>query len=195
MLKRKSEYKINDLILNRWSARAMSGENISSQELMSLFEAARWAPSSYNNQPWRFIFALKNTKAWDNFFDTLTQGNRIWAKNSSVLIVIVSRINFEYNNKPSKTHSFDTGSAMENLLLQGYDMGLVVHPIEGFDYNKIRTIINLPDQYNVEAMIVLGKPGSIENLPKNLQEVEKPSDRKKLEEIVFKDKFEQPFNF
>ena len=138
MKKRVSGYDIHQLILNRWSSRAMSGEKLTDQELMPLFEAARWAPSSYNAQLWRFIYAKRETEHWKNFLDLLIPFNQAWAKNAAVLIVVVSRKNFEYNNKPSVTHQFDAGAAWENLALEGYRRGLVVHGMEGFNYKTAR---------------------------------------------------------
>jgi len=182
---RKLEYSTDPIFPKRWSPRAMSGEEISHEELMALFEAARWAPSSYNNQHWRFVYAKRNTKHWQKFFDLLTEGNKIWAKKASVLIVIISKDTFDYNDKPAITHSFDTGAAWENLALQGSIMGLVVHGMQGFDYDKAKKELKIPTGYSVEAMAAIGKPGKKEDLPKNLQEVEFPSDRKKISEIVF----------
>src|SRR3989344_6182973 len=92
---RKSEYKIKETILYRWSPRAMSGEKITKEELMTLFEAARWAPSSYNNQPWRFIYALRETIHWNRIFNLLQEFNQIWAKNAAALIVIISKNTFD----------------------------------------------------------------------------------------------------
>jgi nitroreductase len=88
-MKRKSEYKINKMILNRWSPRAMSGEELSEEEIMPLFEAARWAPSSYNNQHWRFVYAKKNTQYWDKLFDLLGDFNKQWCKNAAVLVLVI----------------------------------------------------------------------------------------------------------
>ena|SRR3989344_6901330 len=186
---RKPGYKINPLILSRWSPRAMSGESLTDKELMTLFEAARWAPSSYNNQPWRFIYAKRGTSNWDKFMDLLVEFNQSWAKNAAVLILIISKKNFEHNNKPSVTHRFDAGSAWENLALQAMDMKLVAHGMEGFDYEKARKVLKVPNDYDVEAMIAIGKMGKIEELPKELQEKEVPSDRKPLNEIVFEGEF------
>jgi nitroreductase len=186
---RKPQYPINPLFTKRWSPRAMSGELLSTTELMSLFEAARWAPSSYNNQPWRFLYALKNTEYWDLFFNLLVPANQVWVKNGAVLIVVLSRNAFEYNNKPSRTHSFDAGSAWENLALQGADSNLVIHALEGFDYDKARQQLSVPDDYTIEAMIVVGKPGSLDVLPEQLQEKEVPSDRKLVEQIIAEGKF------
>jgi nitroreductase len=186
---RNPEYNVNSIFVNRWSPRAMSGEEISNDELMSLFEAARWAPSSYNNQSWRFLYAIKNTENWDLFFDLLTEPNQVWAKNAAVLVVIISKDTFDYNNKPSRTHSFDTGLAWENLALQGSIMGLIVHGMQGFDYEEAKKKLDIPDGYTVEAMAAIGKPGKKEDLPKELQEREFPSDRKKISEIAFEGKF------
>lgn len=181
---RKSTYQINPLILNRWSPRSMTGEELDNEEIMSLFEAARWAPSSYNNQPWRFIYAKRNTEHWDRLFNLLAEGNRAWAKNSALLVVVISRKNFEYNEKPARTHQFDTGSAWENLALEAFSRGIVAHGMQGFDYDKARIDLEIPIHFEVMAMIAIGKKGSRENLPPELQEKEKLTDRKPLKDIV-----------
>lgn len=108
---RKANYPIEPLILNRYSPRALSGEPITETQLMTLFEAARWAPSSYNNQPWRFIYATRDSEYWPTFLGLLVEANKIWAKDAAVLIIVASHNNFSYNNKPSRTHSFDAGAA------------------------------------------------------------------------------------
>ncbi|MBV9176701.1 MAG: nitroreductase family protein [Nitrososphaeraceae archaeon] len=95
-------YKINPLILNRWSPRSMTGEELSHYDMTSLFEAARWAPSSSDNQSWRFIYAKRNTEKWDKLFNLMFKGNKIWTKNAAVLVIVISRKNFEQNEKPSK---------------------------------------------------------------------------------------------
>ena len=115
---RKPAHTILDLILNRHSPRAMSGEKFTEHELLQLFEAARWAPSSFNNQPWRFIYAHRETAAWKVLFDLMVPFNQSWAKDAAVLLVVVSSNLFEKTKKPSRTHSFDTGAAWENLALQ-----------------------------------------------------------------------------
>jgi nitroreductase len=182
---RKAEYPINEIFINRCSPRAMSAESITHQQLMTLFEAARWAPSSFNAQPWRFIYTHRETPEWDLLFNLLTPKNQRWTKNAAVLMVVMSRHLFEYNNKPSRTHTFDVGSAWMSLALQASMMGLVAHGMEGFDYDKARQDLRIPDEYTVEAMIAIGKRGNVEDLPEDLREAEKPSDRKKVEEFVF----------
>ncbi len=178
MPERKPEYPILDIIRNRVSHRNMTGESISHDELMTLFEAARWAPSSFDLQPWRFIYAKKDMKEWSIFFNLLTASNQAWVKNADVLIVFISLKRFEYNNKPSRTHSFDAGAAWENLALQATSMGLVVHSMEGFDYNRAKKELVVPDNFDVECMIALGRPDS--------KKTEDPTDRKKIQELVFR---------
>ena len=181
---RKPSYPIHPLILNRWSPRALSGEDISDEELMILFEAARWAPSSYNNQPWKFLYAKKDTDHWNIFFDLLVDFNKSWADKAAVLVVVISHKFFELNNKPSKTHNFDAGAAWQNLALQGSSMGLIAHGMEGFSYKKARKVLNIPDEYDVEAMIAIGKKGSKDILDEALQQREFPSSRKEISKII-----------
>ena len=186
---RNVEYNINPLFVNRWSPRAMSGEEISYDDLIGLFEAARWAPSSYNNQPWRFIYAMRNTDNWQRLFSLLVDGNKIWAQNAAVIVAVISRKNFEFNEKPAITHQFDTGAAWENMALEATTRGLVTHGMQGFDYNAARKVLEVPDSFDVMAMIAIGKLGKKENLPNDLQGREYPSDRKPLKEIVMEGKF------
>ena len=184
------DHPINELFLKRWSPRAMSGEMITKEVLFSLFEAARWAPSSYNNQPWRFVYALKGTSHWDALFATLVPFNQSWCKNAAALVAVVSRNTFSHNGKPSSTHSFDTGAAWMSAALQGFLMGLVVHGIQGFDYEQAREAMSIPEEYTLEMMFVVGKPGKKEDLPQEIQEKEIKSDRKPYSVFVFEGKFE-----
>jgi nitroreductase len=186
--KRQPEHPVDPLFLNRWSPRAMSGEQLSEAELFSLFEAAKWAPSSSNGQPWRFIYARRETPAWNTLFNLLVDFNQAWTKNAAALIVVVSRTVFD-DGKPSRTHSFDAGSAWMSLALQAWMKGLVAHGMAGFDYDKAKTELHIPDDYQVEAMIAVGKPGPIDSLPPKLQERETPSPRKKIAEIIFEGTF------
>ncbi len=186
---RRADHNINSIFVNRWSPRSMTGEEIKDDDLMSLFEAARWAPSSFNNQPWRFIYSKRTGSEWSKFLDLLNEGNRIWAKDAGVLVVIISRKNFEYNEKPSITHQFDAGAAWENLALEASIRGIVAHGMQGFDYQKARQNLNIPDNFDVMAMIAIGKRGPIEKLPPKLQQVEHPNDRKSLKEIIMEGRF------
>ena len=182
---RKPDHEISPLFINRWSPRAMSGEEIGRDELMRLFEAARWAPSSMNNQPWRFLYAMRNGAHWKTFFDLLVPGNQAWCVNAAALIVAVSKTTFDFNGKPARTHSYDTGAAWGYLALQGSMLGLVIHGMQGFDYDKAKEVLRIGDEHQVEAMAAVGRPGRKEDLPLPLQEREFPSSRKNVEEFVF----------
>ena len=189
---RTTEYCIDEIFLKRYSPRAMSGEKISAEELMTLFEAARWAPSASNVQPWRFIYANNGTEEFNLFLSILAEGNKIWCIRASTLVVVVSnktRTNSVGVVADNPTHSFDTGSSWENLALQASQMGIVAHGMAGFDYTMAKEKLDIPDDYAVEMMFAVGKPGNVEDLPEPLRAREKPSDRKPLEEIIFKGKF------
>ena len=188
---REPGYDIQPLILRRWSPRAMTGEEMSDEELLPLFEAARWAPSSYNAQLWRFLYAKRNTEHWNTFFDLIVEGNQAWAKDASVLVLVISRKNFEFNDKPSITHQFDAGSAWENLALEATARGLVTHGMEGFDYEKAREVLEVPDDFDVLAMIAIGKQAKKETLPEKMQEMEAPNQRRPLKEIIMQGKFRE----
>jgi nitroreductase len=124
---RKADHPILPLILNRWSPRAMTGEEIDDALILSLFEAARWAPSCYNNQPWKFLYAKKGTSHFNTFFSFLVDFNKSWCEKAALLGVIAAETLFEKNKKPSITHALDTGAAWENLALEGNSRNLVVH--------------------------------------------------------------------
>ena len=174
---RTTNHAIHPLLLNRWSPRSMTGEELSDEALMPLFEAARWAPSSNNAQLWRFVYAKRRTPFWETFVDLLADGNKVWARQAAVLVVVTSRKFFERNDQPAVTYAFDAGAAWENLALEGTRRGLVVHGMQGFDYEKAREALHVPEEYDVLAMIAIGKRGPRESLPPHLQEREFPNTR------------------
>lgn len=188
---REAKHPIHPIFLNRWSPRSMTGEEISEKELFSLFEAARWAPSSYNNQPWRYIYAKRETKAFQTFLSFLVEFNQKWAKNSAVLLVMISYNLFDKNQKKSQTHSFDAGAAWENLALEGSARGYVVHGMQGFDYEIARKELQIPGDYTIEAMTAIGKRGEKDLLDPDIKEKEKPSTRKPIEEIIMEGIFKK----
>lgn len=188
---RRADHPIDKIFVDRWSPRAMSGEEISEKDLMVLFEAARWAPSAYNNQPWRMLYARRNTSHWSLFFDLLIDFNKAWVKNAAAMVLFISKTTFDHNGKPSVTHSFDTGAAWENLALQGALKGYVVHGMQGFDYVRAKTDLRIPDGFQVEAMVAVGKPGDPNALPEDLRKRESPSDRRESDKTVC----EGPFKF
>ena len=180
---------IHPLIHHRWSPRSMIQKPLSTQQIQSLFEAARMAPSSYNAQPWRFIYATYEDSSWESFLNLLIPFNQSWCKNASMLVIICSHTQFEHNQKPSLTHSFDTGAAWMNLALEGFHQGLVIHGMQGFNYQNAAKLIQLPENYVIEAMIAVGVPGPVESLPKDLQDKETPSPRRPLSEILYHESF------
>jgi nitroreductase len=188
---RKADHPVDKLFLDRWSPRAMSGEEIPETELMVLFEAARWAPSSYNNQPWRILYAHRNSEHWPLFFDLLAETNKNWARNASVLLLFISKTTFDHNGKPSVTHSYDTGAAWENLALQGALKGYVVHGMQGFNYERARVELNVPEGFQVEGMAAVGYPGEKAALPEPLHKMETPNERRGLGKTIC----EGPFGF
>ncbi len=167
----------------------MTGEPISNEEMHRLFEAARWAPSTYNEQEWRFLYARRDTPQWAILFELLAEGNQAWCKQAALLCVIVAHKLFQRNGKPNPVHVFDCGSAFENLALQGTAMGLVVHGMQGFDFDKARSSLDVPDDFAVCAMFAVGRPGDPDQLPSELRERESPSSRKPIEEIIREGRF------
>lgn len=185
---RVAQHPIEPMFLERWSPRAMSGEALEHADMHRLFEAARWAPSSGNNQPWRFLYALAGTPHFSSYFDLLAGGNKPWCAKAGALILIVSA-KLRANGAPTRTHSFDTGAAWMSLALQGSRMGLVVHCMEGFDYEGARAKLGVPDDHAVEAMVAVGRPGKLEDLPEPYRPREVPSDRNPVESFAFEGAF------
>ncbi|QDT15154.1 nitroreductase family protein [Alienimonas californiensis] len=188
---READHPVEPLFLQRWSPRAMSGEALAEDQLMQLFEAARWAPSTYNEQEWRFLYARRDTPHWDAFFHLLAEPNQGWCGDAAVLGVVLSKKTFTRNGKPNPVHTFDAGLAYQNLALQGAAMGLVVHGMAGFDFDKARKELNVPEDFAVEAMFAVGRHGDPADLPEELREREEPSGRKPVGEIIC----EGPFAF
>ncbi len=188
---RKADHPIFDLFLKRWSPRAMTGEPLTDAELSSLFEAARWAPSTYNEQEWRYLYAKNGSPHWPTFFGLLVEGNQVWCKNAAVLLVVLSKKTFTKNGKTNPVNSFDAGASFENIALQAAHMDLVCHGMQGFDYGRARAELEVPDDYDVEAMVALGRPGDPDQLPAEVKKMETPTGRKPIAEITC----EGPFGF
>lgn len=190
---RTADHAIDSLFLERWSPRAFTPDIISETDLLKLFEAARWAPSSYNSQPWRFIYARRGTKHWDRLLGLLNEFNASWAKNAAALVIAVSKQTMAVPGQdkeiPSHSHSFDTGAAWALLALQATKLGWQAHGMVGFDIPRAATELNVPAGYRVEAAIAIGKPGDKLQLPEALQARETPSPRNPLSTIAFEGVF------
>jgi nitroreductase len=190
---RTADYPIAPLFLERWSPRAFTGEEISETELMTLFEAARWAPSSYNSQPWRFLYARRQTPPFARFLGLLNEFNQSWAKNASALVVVVSNSLMlpprAEKPIPSHSHSFDAGAAWAQLALQGARSGWHAHAMVGFDIARTFAELNVPQGYRVEAAIAIGRWGDPASLPEALRAREQPSSRTPVADISFEGGF------
>jgi len=180
---RKLEYPADSLFVKRWSPRAMSGEPLEHKRLLRLFEAVRWAPSAANKQEWYFLYAHRDTDQFRLFWSFLNEGNQAWCDKAAVLVVILSQ-KMRENGKLNRTHAFDTGMAFQNLALQATIEGLVSHPMAGYDATRARMELNIPETYEIQAMLAIGHPGEIEDLPDYQQKREVPSGRKAVEEFI-----------
>jgi nitroreductase len=190
---RQPDHPIDKVFTDRWSPRAFTGEEIPVETLMGFFEAARWAPSSYNSQPWRFIYARRNTPHWDVLFDLLGEFNKTWAKDAAALVVLISKSTMvppgQSEPIPSHSHSMDAGAAWENLSIQATLSGWHTHGMVGFDIERTREVLKVPSEYRVEQAFAIGKRGDKSRLSEMLQGRETPSPRKPLAETVFEGSF------
>jgi nitroreductase len=191
--KRSAEFAIDPIFINRWSPRAFTGESIDENTLFTFFEAARWAPSAGNSQPWRFIYALKGSLNWPSFFDLLNVNNQRWAANASALVVLVSKTSHvrsgDTEPSPLRNHSFDSGAAWAHLALQALHSGWRTHAIGGFNRDKARDVLSVPQGYSVEVAIAIGRQAEHGSLPPDLQEREQPNQRRPLGKFVAEGRF------
>lgn len=187
-----TQYSIHDLLRRRWSPRAFDDRPIELEKLRSLFEAARWAPSSNNEQPWRFLVATKENHAeYDRLFNCLVEGNQKWAPRAPVLLLSVAKLEFE-DGLPNRHALHDTGMAAENLVIQATALGLVAHQMAGFRIDQARTDCQIPHDYEPVAMIAIGYPGDPALLSDRLRAREvQPRARKLVKEFVYSTTWEQ----
>jgi nitroreductase len=175
------------LLKKRRSIVSFSREMPTEEDLMLLFDAARWAPSSRNAQPWRFIYTTRDkTEDYDRFFDLLYEGNKFWAHSAPILALSVAEVISDYKNKPNRFAFHDLGMAVGNLLTQATSMGLYVHQMGGYDVDRARTSFDIPERFEPGAMMAIGYPGEIDNLPMELKrrELQKRT-RKNINEFVY----------
>ncbi|MEY2593987.1 MAG: hypothetical protein RI972_1676 [Pseudomonadota bacterium] len=184
---------VDSRFVQRWSPRSFTGKPISAPELMSLFEAARWAPSTSNTQPWRFVYGLAGSPGFNAIFETLAPFNQGWARAASALIAILSAQQSvapgTTEAKPSPHHAFDTGAAWMSLALQAEAMGWRTHAMGGFNAEALRAQLGVPEGFAVHCVVAVGEQGPRENLPAALQEREAPNGRQALEAMVAEGRF------
>ncbi len=191
--KRVADYPVAPIFIERWSPRAFASEPIAEADLLTMLEAARWAASSYNSQPWRFVYARRGTTYWNAFLELLVPKNRLWVKEASAIVVLVSKTTMQLagdeGESPLATHSFDTGTASGYFALQAHMMGWSTHGMVGFDRDRAYVLLGVPKGYAVEAVYAVGRSGDRRILPDNLQAREYPSGRLPLRAIAFEGRF------
>ncbi len=186
-----SHYPLNPLIRNRWSPRAFEDRPVESWKICSMLEAARWAPSCFNEQPWRFIVGSVDMtpRSHELIGQVLMEGNN-WAKKAPVLMLSVAKLHFEYNGKPNRHAQHDVGLAVENLVIQAMDLGLQTHQMAGFHLDKAHDLLAIPrDTYEPMAVIAIGYPGSADLLEGELRNRElSERERQPLQSMVFNER-------
>ncbi|MGJ7498015.1 nitroreductase family protein [Variovorax sp. RT4R15] len=190
---RQPDHLIHPLFTDRWSPRAFTGEAIPESALLSMLEAARWAPSAYNAQPWRFIYARRDTASWQPIFDTLVEFNQGWAQRAAALVVIASAKQAVFpgaaDAAPNLWHSFDSGAAWASIAFQATLSGWAAHGMAGFDFERLRQVAAIPDAYAVETVVAIGKRGDKDVLPEGLQSRESPNGRLPLTQLAAEGRF------
>ena len=191
-----TQYPVLDVIKRRWSPRAFSPDRpVEPQKLRRCFEAARWAASSFNEQPWRFLVATREDKPrYDRVLSCLVETNQKWAQTAPVIGLTCISTKFQKNDKPNRVAFHDLGLAMGNLTLQATDMGLFVHQMAGVDLDKIRETFHVPDDFEPQTAFAIGYPGDTGQLPEDwMREAEQaPRDRMDFNDFVFGDDFAKP---
>jgi len=183
---RKTVYdKLDRMFIERWSPRAFLSDPVTEEDIKTLFEAARWSPSCFNEQPWRFVYAHRPDDL-KRFRSVLTEKNQVWANHAPLLVLVFSKKTFAHNGNPNRWADFDTGAAWMALTLQANKLSLYTHGMAGFSVDKAFAITGVdPDEYNAICAIAVGRLGEPATLPDDLRKREVPSDRKTMDEIVF----------
>jgi len=187
---RHSDYPIEPIFIERWSPRSFDRSAVPQRDLETMLEAANWAPSAFNSQPWRFLYAHRGDPHWEMFLSCLVPFNQSWAKEAAVLIYVLSDT-LPFTDRatgepsPSLTHSYDAGAAWGYLALQAWRMGYYAHGMSGIELDKARIELNVPERYVINAAAAIGRVGNPSSLPEKLQARESPSGRNGLAEVAF----------
>ncbi len=191
-----TQVPINDILANRWSGRAYDAEKqVSHVQIIALLEAARWAPSCFGDQPWRFIVWDKHADgpAWQQAFDCLVPGNQTWVKDAPVLLLVCADTLFNHNLQPNRWAQYDSGAAAENLCLQASSMGLMAHQMGGFNADMARETFIIPTQYTPMAMVSVGYQADIASLAGEVLTREAVArSRRPLNELFFANSWGKP---
>ncbi len=192
MTDRQPQHPVDAQFVDRWSPRAFDRSDMSDADLMTIFEAARWAPSSFNAQPWRLLYTVRSSDDWDRFVALLMPFNAAWAQNASALVYVLSDTLIETKPgepSPSHTHSFDAGAAWAQMALQASLLGYHTHGMAGVQWDRARAELDVPDRFRFEAAFVIGRIAPAETLDERLRAREVPSDRKPIGEFAFAGQF------
>jgi len=182
--RRVPETEVDAMFIDRWSPRSFVDEPLDANQVAALFEAARWAPSCYNEQPWLFRYAVSR-EGRDRFAEALYEKNRNWARHAPLLLFVLARKNFGHNGQPNRHAVFDAGAAWMSLALQARRLGLYAHGMAGFSVNKAAEVLDVSlDDYEIMAAVAVGRRGEVAQLGEELAAVEKPIGRKPLVEVA-----------
>jgi nitroreductase len=186
---RQPDHPVNPLFLDRWSPRAFDASEMPEEDLLTMLEAARWAPSAFNSQPWRFLYALRRGADWERFLGLLIPWNQSWARSASALVYILSD-SLPFTDKAgapatSHTHSYDSGAAWACFALQASMMGYQAHGMSGVDFERAKAELGVPERYRIEAAAAVGRIGDPMILPEKLRARELPSGRRAVSEFAF----------
>lgn len=188
-----TQFAIHDLIANRWTSLAFDvNRPVTHEQILTLLEAARWAPSCNNVQPWRYLVFNKATAAesWQQAFSCLAEGNQVWVNNAPVLLLATTHNFFTHNGQPNRWAQHDCGAASENICLQATSMGLMAHQMGGFDPHKAHELFGIPNDFTCMSMIAIGYQADPQILAAKYQERELAKrQRKPLEEVFFLDRW------
>ncbi len=191
---KQTDYPVHELIASRWSGRAFADRDVEESKIKSLFEAARWASSSYNEQPWHFIITRKGESSHEKLFNTLMSGNQAWAGEAPILILTIAKVTLSRNEKPNNYARHDLGLAMGQFSLQATELGLNLHQMAGFDKTAAKELFNLPETFEPVTVVALGYLGDPKTLPENYQKSEQAKQtRKKIGEFVFQGEWGNPY--
>ncbi|WP_306643719.1 nitroreductase family protein [Sanyastnella coralliicola] len=169
--KANTEYKLHSLISDRWSPRAFDGSALAKEEVMTILEAARWSASSMNEQPWRFVYGIKGTPAFDKILNTLMEGNVAWAKNAGALVAVFGKEKFAYKDRPNRTWSFDLGLAVGNAVTQAFSMNIYAHQMGGVHLDRIGELTD-EEGLTPYLAVAFGRMGDVNDLSDPLKERE-----------------------
>ena len=187
---RVTEADVDPMFPGRWSPRAFDPTPLQEEAVASLFEAARWAPSCFNEQPWLFVYGTEREEL-DTFLEILREGNRVWTKNAPLLAILFARRTFARNDKPNRWAGYDCGAAWVSLALQARSMGLYAHAMAGFHPDRAYELLGVPEEkYEAMAAIAVGMYGDQDSLPDEVREMDQPNDRKPLSEVTVKGSYQ-----